>query len=259
MVGAIHAAYSPSGIDNSSVLVLQGEQYAGKTAWFKSLLGDLSGTLGKEGAIVNPTDKDSVLGVVKYWLVELGELDATFRKSDIAQLKAFITKDADQLRRPYAATFSNYPRRTVFFASVNPKHYLHDETGNRRFWTVECTSALNPNHGIDMQQAWAQVRHMHLTGASWKLTREELTRLNESNDDYQSADPIEELILLNYETGAIDRPSRLSSSDVLISIGYDRPTPQQSRTCASILRKYFGDSIKSNGRKVFSLPIKLER
>jgi putative DNA primase/helicase len=259
MVGAIHAAYSPSGIDNSSVLVLQGEQYAGKTAWFKSLLGDLSGTLGKEGAIVNPTDKDSVLGVVKYWLVELGELDATFRRADIAVLKSFITRDSDELRKPYAAGFSKYPRRTMFFASVNPKTYLHDETGSRRFWTVECTKDLNPNHGIDVQQAWAQVKHMYDSGYSWKLSKDEMTTLNEHNEGYQSVDPIEDLLLLHYDCDPLlPRPNLLSASEILVSIGYERPNNIQSRSCGTILRKYFGDPKKTNGRQLFAMPIKKE-
>jgi hypothetical protein len=259
MVGAVHAAYHPSGIENSSVLVLQGEQYAGKTAWFKSLLGPHADTLGKEGAIVNPADKDSVLGVVKYWLVELGELDATFRRSDIAVLKGFITRNKDEIRRPYAAGFSKYPRRTMFFASVNPKTYLHDETGSRRFWTIECTSNLNPNHGVDMQQAWAQIKSMYNEGSSWKLSKEEMTTLNEHNEGYQSVDPIEDLLLLHYDCDpSITRPNLLSASEILISIGYERPNNIQSRSCGSILRKYFGDPKKTNGRQLFLMPVKKE-
>ena len=44
----------------------------------------------KDGITLNPSDKDSVMQCVRNWIVELGELDATFRKSDIASLKSFI-------------------------------------------------------------------------------------------------------------------------------------------------------------------------
>jgi len=259
MIGAIHAAFSPYGIENSSVLVLQGEQYAGKTAWFWSLLRGME-HLGKEGAILAPNDKDSVLGAVKYWLVELGELDATFRKSDVAQLKGFITKAYDEIRKPYAVTFSKYPRRTAFFASVNPKHYLHDDTGNRRFWTVECGSGLNPRHGLDMQQVWSQVLSMYRAGQTWKLTRDELLMLNAHNDDYQTSDPIAELILKRFDLSPdIQRNERYTASDVLVMIGYDRPTPAQAKTCGAILRKHFGEPVKSNGRMTFAMPARLEQ
>ena len=36
-----------------------------------------------EGATLNPADKDSVKQAVSHWIVELGELESTFKKSDI--------------------------------------------------------------------------------------------------------------------------------------------------------------------------------
>jgi putative DNA primase/helicase len=260
MIGAVEAAYSPHGIDNSSVLVLQGEQYAGKTAWVKSLLGDNGGDLSREGVTLNPADKDSVFGVIQYWLVELGELDATFRKADVAALKAFITKSRDELRKPYDKGISRFPRRTVFMASVNPTHFLHDETGNRRFWTVECTYNLNPNHGIDMQQAWAQVRQMHKEGQTWKLTRDELEQLNSHNEKYKSPDPIEELILHSFDPSeTLPRTVRLSASRVLQAIGYKNIQSKDTRAAAQILRKHFGEPVgKTAGCDTYALPLQKE-
>ena len=69
----------------------------------------------------------------KKLIVELGELDATFRKSDIASLKSFITSDRDVLRRPYARLESEFVRRTVFLHRLTQSSFLHDPTGNRRF------------------------------------------------------------------------------------------------------------------------------
>jgi putative DNA primase/helicase len=74
-----------------------------------------------EGQTLNPAEKDSVLTAVSHWIVELGELDATFKKADIAQLKAFVTKTSDKVRRPYALKDSSFPRRTVFAGTVNPR------------------------------------------------------------------------------------------------------------------------------------------
>ena len=44
------------------------------------------------GATLNPSDKDSVNQAVSHWIFELGEIESTFKKSDIDQLKAFVTK-----------------------------------------------------------------------------------------------------------------------------------------------------------------------
>ena len=56
-------------------------------------------------------------------IVELGELDATFRKSDIASLKSFITSDRDVLRRPYARLESEFARRTVFLHRLTQSNF----------------------------------------------------------------------------------------------------------------------------------------
>ena len=58
----------------------------------------------------NPSDKDSVKHCVSHWIVELGELGSTFKKADIDQLKAFLTKSKDE-RPAFTATFSRYQRR----------------------------------------------------------------------------------------------------------------------------------------------------
>jgi len=144
LLSAVAAAFEPEGVSAPGILVLQGDQYLGKTKWFKSL-APAHLDLVQDGMMLRPDDKDNVKQVCSFWLVELGELDATFRKSDIAQLKSFITRKKDLLRRPYARRESEFARRTVFFASVNPKQFLHDPTGNRRYWTIEAT---NIDHSI---------------------------------------------------------------------------------------------------------------
>ena len=151
LLSAMAAAYLDAGFWSKGVLVFQGEQSLGKTAWFKALLPPDNRNLVKVGATIDPSNKDSVASAISHWLVELGELDATFRKADIAKLKAFISQDRDDLRRPYDRLESKYQRRTVFFASVNPKHFLADDTGNVRWWTIPVT-AVNYEHGIDAQQ-----------------------------------------------------------------------------------------------------------
>lgn len=40
---------------------------------------------------------------------------------------------------PYAKVSVNKPRRTSFCATVNPKEFLNDDTGSRRYWVVQPT------------------------------------------------------------------------------------------------------------------------
>lgn len=246
MISAIAAAFRPNGVSAHGVLVFQGAQYIGKTKWFKNLAPDSLGIV-QDGVTLQPGDRDSMNQCVRNWLVELGELDATFKKSDIAQLKAFLTKDKDTFRRAYARKESEYARRTVFFASVNQKEFLHDPTGNRRYWTIEVES-LNYDHGLDMQQCWAQVYELYKAGEGWYLLPEEMAWLNESNADFEVIDPIAELI----QTGLVwgDPPHAwrwVPVSDVLRELGIDRPTISESTKAAHVIRTLNGKRSKKTG------------
>jgi putative DNA primase/helicase len=247
MISAVAAAFRPHGVSAHGVLVFQGSQYIGKTKWFKSLVPDSLGLL-KDGLLLRPDDRDSVMKCVSNWLVELGEIDATFRKSDVAALKSFLTSDRDVLRRAYARKESAFARRTVFFASVNPKNYLHDETGNRRYWTIECEQ-LDYNHNVDMQQCWAQVyEQLFVPGESWFLTPDELDLLNLHNEDFTVIDPIEEVITRKLRWSDPDTHWRwTSATDILVTLGRPNCTKTEVTKAGIILRKLNGDRSKRTG------------
>ena len=254
MVSAIAAAFSPNGISAAGVLTFQGAQYLGKTKWFKQLVPAELGVL-KDGMILRPDDKDSVKQCVSFWLVELGELDATFRKADIAALKSFLTNDSDVLRRAYARKESKFARRTVFFASVNPKEFLHDPTGNRRYWTIEATN-LAHSHDLDMQQVWSEFYAIWRDGEGYYLTNDEVNELNEHNESFTAVDPIEDRILTRLAWD--DEPIQwrwATATDLLMDIGFDRPTRSDATSCAAFIRKHNGNQgRRSNGKTLLYAP-----
>lgn len=257
MISACAAAFNPNGVSAHGVLVLQGDQYLGKTKWFKGLVPAHLGVI-QDGLMLRPDDRDSVKQVVSYWLVELGELDATFRKSDIAQLKSFITRDRDVLRRAYAKLESEYARRTVFFASVNPRQFLHDPTGNRRYWTISC-EAINHDHGLDMQQVWAEAYEEHyLKGETWYLSPDEMAALNDQNKDHEVLDPIRERILTKLDWDEIPTMWRwATATDVMAELGFDRPSRADVTQAGQILHELNGGQRrKSNGRHLSRVPPK---
>jgi putative DNA primase/helicase len=259
MVAAVAAAFMPNGISAPGVLTLQGAQYLGKTKWFKTLVPSEMDLI-QEGMILKPDDKDSVKQCTSYWLVELGELDSTFRKSDIAQLKAFITKQVDVLRLAYARRESRFPRRTMFFGSVNPREFLHDATGNRRFWTIECQH-INHDHGLSMQQVWAEVHTLWQSGESYYLSADEMDALNAHNSDFMGVDPIEERVLDALDWSAPTTVWRWAqASTVLIECGIDRPTKADTMTASTLIRAKNGDqSRRGNGQRLVLCPPKAYR
>lgn len=258
LVGAIALACSPNGIDSSGILVLQGNQGLGKTWWFRKLVpSEFLPNITRADASINPHDKDSVNQAITYWLVELGELDATFKRSEIAALKSFITREFDIFRRPFMPTDSKFPRRTAFMASVNPKQYLTDETGNRRFWTIECEE-INSYYEIDMQQLWAEVYEKWTNGASHQLTEEEKSLITEINKEHITADPITEMLTSKYDWGTEQKYWRwITATDVLDEMGVKRITKAELRTAAANIRELNGNKeSRKNNNRVLLVPEK---
>lgn len=263
LISAVAAAFADRGFESHGVLVFQGVQGLGKTRWFKRLVAaSLKVTL--DGATLDPNNKDTVLNAIAHWLVELGELDATFKKADIARVKAFVTAPVDKIRRPYDRVESEFQRRTVFFASVNESNYLQDTTGNRRWWTVPVT-AIDYEHDVDMQQLWAEVHALWMTGEQHWLTAEEDAMLGALNKEHEVVDPLEEQLLAAYEFPQPGLPGvasgkqskNMTSTQVLQSIGYDTPSKAQVTHMSTLLKKATGlaKAKKIGGLMMFPMPV----
>lgn len=252
MLSAIRAAFSPTGVEAHGILVFAGAQGIGKTSWLKSLVPKNVNEqleLVKDGLMLDTENKDSVFSVLRYWIVELGEIDATLRRSELARLKAFVTAGSDVMRRPYARKESVYARRAVLFGSVNNGDFLQDDTGNRRFWVVDCEH-INYEHGLDMQQVWAEFLHYYEQGEKWYLSPSELAQLNEHNRDFEAADPVKDRILGAYDWDADKSTWRyVSATDALIVAGIDRPTRSDATRAGVVLREMNGnDSTRCRNR-----------
>lgn len=249
LLSVVAAALKGRGFTNRGVLTLQGEQGIGKTSWFRRLINDqvLQERLIKVGHHMDAGDKDAQLTAITHWIVEIGELDSSFKK-DIARLKGFLTNDSDKVRRPYGRTDSEYPRRTVFCASVNDYNFLVDTTGNTRFWVIP-VEEVNYTHNIDMQQVFAQLAVEFNNGMEWWLTKEEEMSLEYYNKRHRAVNVIEEKILsIIDQTNAVENKMKsFSATELLKEIGIENPTNRQCKECALILRSLYGASKRIHG------------
>jgi len=256
LLSCVAAAFEVDGVSLEGLLVFQGKQGLGKTLWFKRLAEFNKGWL-LEGATLDPKDKDSVKKAVSHWIVELGELESTFKKADINQLKAFITSKSDEMRLPYDRTFTNYQRRTAFFASVNEPEFLMDGSGNRRFWCLKVTD-INPHHGIDMQQMWAEVKAtLYKQGEkNWYLTKEERELLQESNEGFRTQGAVEDLLMQHVDFKPLEsekKPWQLTA--MLRALGIRNPRNIDFKDASRVLTEFGIEPRKTNGKKVYDVSL----
>lgn len=257
LLSAVAAALLPEGFRTRGVLTFQGSQGIGKTSFLMSLVPDEHrAKFVKVDHHLDPSNKDSILGAACHWIVELGELDSSLKK-DVARIKGHLTSTHDKVRRPYGREETEYPRRTVFAATVNDPNFLVDSTGNARWWTIEAV-ALNYQHGIDTQQLFAQLAVDLAAGAAWWLTQEEEQLLDQQNKSYLAVSVVRDRLALymtwvNAQTTEVTA-KHMTATRILELIGFTSPNNAQIREAVPILIEHFGRRKKIKGTEGWSIP-----
>jgi len=178
-----------SGLGADGCLVFQGRQGIGKTEFFKYLCS-FAPKYFKMGAELKFDNKDTVIEAMSYWIVELGEVEGTLKKSEVTDLKNFITSDEDSVRLPYGRDTRKSPRMTSFCATCNSDEFLRDETGNRRFWIIQLFNRIDRKslYQIDVLQLWKQIYDqcdVSFENHGFRLTDKEQIEINKRSDKYQ--------------------------------------------------------------------------
>jgi putative DNA primase/helicase len=249
MIQAMYVLFD-NDFTQQGVLVLKGNQGVRKTSFVEHLCPIKQSS--KLGHLLDVQSVDSIKQATESFITELGELDGTFRKSDIARLKSFITLSYDVYRIPYAKNSMRVPRQTVFIATVNEDRFLVDDTGNRRWWTISLIDNINLNHNLDMQQVWRAAYELYQAGAKPYLNDSELALLEESQQDMKMIDPIAELLMTSYDW---NQPCFFwkTSTEICkeLNIVINRAN---STKIGSILKKMNIEKQKTKKGKVYKIP-----
>lgn len=215
------------------------KQFIGKTTWCKNLVPNhMSDDYIAAGQSLNVNDSMSVKKAISKVIAELGEITSTFKKSDIDEMKNFLSNTSDILNIKYLADHKVYRRRTVFFGSTNETEFLRDKTGSTRFLVIPVISCNKSD--IDMQQLYAQLLEKAKVNPNYLLTEEELEKQAFFNAQFENEDPMEILFDKYFKTEDDNRKLKLNSTQVLLEMGYKEHEPKlkvKANEIASILRK----------------------
>jgi predicted P-loop ATPase len=161
-ISAVARIYQP-GCKVDHVLILKGPQGGLKSTVFATLGGEFF-----SDDIADLGSKDASLGATGAWIIELAEL-AAMARPEIEKIKSFISRSKDRFRPPYGKHNIEVPRQCIFGGSVNTDHFLRDDTGNRRFWPIECGEIDIEGLRRDRDQFWAEAVVRFRKGEKWWL------------------------------------------------------------------------------------------
>lgn len=121
------------------------------------------------------------------WICEIQELAAMTKAREIEAIKAYITRQRDQYRKPYDKEPCELLRRCIFIGTSNNRTPLIDRSGNRRFYPVEVRSI-----GYEVFDAQEEIREYAIQcwAEAWdKYRRNEMPNFakKELRDEYKAA------------------------------------------------------------------------
>jgi predicted P-loop ATPase len=188
LISAVARIFRP-GAKADCCLILEGPQGIRKSTALRTLAGEyFTDELADLGS------KDAAMQTRGVWVIELSELDS-FSHSEVARIKAFMSRTTDRFRPPYGMRLVESLRQCVFAGTVNHSTYLRDETGGRRFWPVTCGRIDIDALSRDRNQLWAEAKTQFDAGSVWWLETAELVQMaSDQQMERYEGDPWEEVI-----------------------------------------------------------------
>ena len=139
---------------------------------------------------------------------------SAWRKSDVEEQKAALTRCVDHGRRAYGYEARSYPRGTCLAFSTNDIEFLQDATGNRRYWVVSVIRDRIDIEGLrhDRNQILAEALVQLAAGElHWPTPEEEERVINPERREYMPEAALELLAILKRfisEKPQTTRPNR---------------------------------------------------
>jgi predicted P-loop ATPase len=157
----------------NNLMILIGEQGVGKTKWVASLFPkEIQQFCAGSGNLqINQFRTDNVKQAIELQrtlICNINEVDLLFKEGSYSKFKQLLDETTNSMVLPYGKTAVQMTRRTVFIGSTNKRHFLVDQTGNRRITLVHVDD-MNSEHTMDLGQLWAHAVHWYREEKCWWL------------------------------------------------------------------------------------------
>jgi len=200
------------------MLILDGPQGIGKSLFVKWLCSTIPDYFTEGG--IDADSKDTQIRLTTKWIWEVGELGATFRKSDREALKNLITMQNITFRRPYGHFEKTKPILANLIGTINNEGgFLDDPTGSRRFMVCEVKKINWKSYlQIDVNKLWGEIYAAYLIGEDTEFTETQKQQTELNNKKYEVEDPIEIILMDKFTIRAGDQALWTSTAELMYTI-----------------------------------------
>ena len=237
--------------------MLQGDQGIGKSRWIRRLIPKVLKPYFKEW-LFSYSSKDDEIQLSECFIISIDELDGIDKKG-LARLKQLVTQSHSKVRRPYARFSENLPRRASFIASINNEQFLHDTTGNRRFWCFNVTK-ITVDHGIDMDMVFSQAYALYKQDVQCWPNAQEEDLIEKNNQRFLVQTKEEELISEHMEPIDPDKTTIFNNATEImdyISLCHGKNFTASVSHIGRIMKKLGFTRVKHKGLYRYAIRLKV--
>jgi len=229
LIAAVRRVRRP-GCKFDECLVLTGPEGIGKSSAVQILAGEWFADNLPLGADA----KETVEQTQGVWISESAELVGN-SPTKVDKIKRFLGSIKDG---PYRAAYARLPseklRQFVPVATTNEATFLFSNTGDRRFWPVDCRMADVRKLRLNRDQLWAEAATLEAQGASIRLDAKHWDMARAVQRRYGVEDPWETRLTTMINSGAKMTLAAIWSH---FNIPIEKQTAADAKRIATIMGK----------------------
>lgn len=227
-VGSIRAVYDNEYVPKQILLFRSIEESIGKTSFLQSLIPEGLVRFAYDIDNIEVANKDPRIALTNKFIGYLDEIDLFFKsKANVNAFKSFVTKKYVNVRHPYGRVDVFRWRIMSFLGTCNGFEFLSESVGKSRFIVINVKALVNKKYikknnligekaaeDFDVSKFWASAYMLYKQGFDCYFTNDEEQDIFDRNAAHQFADPLAELLLLNYEPSSKEDGVFMSSTEI---------------------------------------------